>query len=238
MMSYLPSTNSAGVSSSKTPGMDEDHPGASVDIGSPPGKRKREQAASELEDQVRFNDVSNFHSSPLDSRSSGAVLGPTPKRRKSQAFVPGQPPRETEMVYGLTVPIWRTILGFVPPVFLGRMLRVSRRFRNLLDPVGSDVSGQVSNNSEAVESESTWVASRRRFAPGLPKNLPGKRDLDMWRLIRGNQCQICHVKKPLCTSGASTDQLQAGPGNLGVRVIWAFGLRCCGSCLDSSSEQV
>ena len=143
-------------------------------------------------------------------------------------------------LYGLNLILWKRIFCFVPPVFLGRLLRVSRSFHMLLT-TNSKSSDATSNGHGLVNgpsSESIWTSSRKIFAPGLPKPLKGQRDLEMWKLLRGNHCQSCGQEKTLMTGSSDRDPWQNGPGNDGVRVIWPFRIRTCGPCLDSQCEQV
>ena len=145
------------------------------------------------------------------------------------------------LLSSLTVQIWRHVFCFVPPVFLGRLLRVNRLFHSLLSPdiprlpfhPLKETGSTILQSAEAI-----WAASRRRFCPGLPKPLRGLHELQMWRLLRGNDCQLCGEKSSLLTSSAASNPWEAGPGSSGVRVIWPFGTRCCGKCLRIHSEKV
>lgn len=139
----------------------------------------------------------------------------------------------------LTVEIWQHIFSFVPPVFLGRLLRVNRAFQKMLTPTDSkEVLPTTAGALPYRSADSIWGATRKRFCPGLPKSVPGLNDLQMWRLLRGNNCQICGAKKPLSTTHASPDPWRSGPGADGVRVFWAFGIRSCGPCMQKATEKV
>jgi hypothetical protein len=145
-------------------------------------------------------------------------------------------------VSSLPVEVWQSIFCYVPPVFLGRLLRVNRTFHSLLTP-GNGSANQIqrypSGGTAILQTpESIWAASRKRFCPGLPRPLHGLSDLDMWRLLRGNNCQICGSKKVLLASGNASDPWHAGPGDTGVCVIWPFGIRSCGVCLRTHSAKV
>ena len=145
------------------------------------------------------------------------------------------------LVSSLNVQIWRRVFCFVPPVSLGRLLRVNRLFHSLLSP---DIPRMAVHPLEETGSvilqsaEAIWAASRRRFCPGLPKPLRGLHELQMWRLLRGSDCQLCGERSNLLTSSATSNPWEAGPGSTGVRVIWPFGTRCCGKCLMIHSEKV
>ncbi|MCJ1287968.1 hypothetical protein MMC26_007321 [Xylographa opegraphella] len=145
------------------------------------------------------------------------------------------------LVSSLNVQIWRRVFCFVPPVFLGRLLRVNRLFHSLLSPDISHMPVQPLEETGSAtfsSAEVIWAASRRRFCPGLPKPLRGLHELQMWRLLRGSDCQLCGERSNLLTSSATSNPWEAGPGSAGVRVIWPFGTRCCGKCLRSHSEKV
>lgn len=144
-------------------------------------------------------------------------------------------------LYGLNASLWQRTFRFVPPMYLGRLLRVSRKFNTLLTMAdGSELHSRpsipVSPNLET--SDSIWAASRRNFAPGLLKPLKGHNELDMWRLLRGNRCQFCSQRKMLITTTNGPEFWQCGPGREGVRVIWPFGIRSCGPCLVDKCDQV
>lgn len=148
---------------------------------------------------------------------------------------------KTAIVSGLPIHIWQRVFCFVPPVFLGRLLRVNRIFNASLTPDTypkplEERTG--TGTSRSLSAAAIWTASRRKFCPGLPRPLQGQQDLDMWRLLRGSDCQLCREKKTLLTASTGMDIWKAGPGISGVRVVWPFGIRCCGACLQMQSEQV
>lgn len=138
-------------------------------------------------------------------------------------------------LHGLPPSLWQKIFCLLPPVFLGRLLRVSRGFHSLLT---LESSGNVSDDHPSISSvsNSIWLASRKRYAAGLPDALPGQSELDMWRLIRGTTCQVCRTSKPLLTCDGLPDPWR--PPLEGVRVIWPFSVRCCSSCLPVIAQQV
>lgn len=137
--------------------------------------------------------------------------------------------------------IWHHVFRFVPPVFLGRLLRVNRAFHSYLtsSPSGSKLAeGSPQRGIQPLDPETIWAASRKRFAAGLPKPLRGLKELDMWRLLRGQACQLCGIKRELKATSGTNSPWEAGPGDQNVRVIWPFGVRSCGPCLEKSSEKV
>ena len=137
--------------------------------------------------------------------------------------------------------IWQHIFSFVPPVFLGRLLNVNRTFLSCLTKATGEQALQTyqkRNAIEPVDANAVWASSRKRFAPGLPKPLLGLKELDMWRLLRGRQCQLCGESKNQNFATSSESPLESGPGDKGIRVIWPFGIRACGACLQQCSEKV
>lgn len=189
-------------------------------------------------------------SSPRLGFSESTNLGSTIKRNRPNNTTLRVPPKESvgevsPNRHGLTsflpIQIWQHVFCFVPPVFLGRLLRVNRTFHSLLNPDYSPLPRSDSKETGIAvfqNAETIWAASRRRFAPGLPKPLHGVHELNMWRLMRGNNCQFCGEKSRLLTSSITSNPWQSGPGNTGVRVIWPFGVRCCSKCLKIHSEKV
>ena len=141
----------------------------------------------------------------------------------------------------LPAEIWQHIFNFVPPVSLGRLLRVNCAFNRYLSPRKAGehpFQGPVQGVVRPVDPEVIWAASRKRFCPGLPKPMRDTPELVMWRLLRGNNCQICREAKVPRAKNTQTNPWEAGPGDDGVRVIWPFGIRCCGKCLQEQSEKV
>ena len=141
----------------------------------------------------------------------------------------------------LPLPIWQRIFCFVPPVFLGRLLRVNRAFNTCL--TAGDANQQYPKpshpgGSRTLNPDTIWAASRKRFCPGLPKPIRGLLELEMWRLLRGRHCQLCEEAKDPSSVFSSESPWELGPGETGVRVIWPWGVRLCGRCILSHSEKV
>ena len=136
--------------------------------------------------------------------------------------------------------IWQYIFCFVPPVFLGRLLRVNHAFNSYLGAENNvdDIAPLPHSILQPLTAEAIWRASRRRFAPGLPRPIHGMYELDMWKLLIGQNCQQCGYSQDTDPSVNSRDPWEAGPGRSGVRIIWPFGMRCCGSCLQNISKKV
>ena len=223
--------------------------------GPPPNgyhKRKREEHSQSYPAKVGQNplNVSTLVRDPngsghesfadpfvsLDSQSG-------PKRTKIVASQVEQDGLVTNQALPCNLPaeLWQNVFRFVPPVFLGRLLRVNRLFNSFLTPGRTNPKALEHNpptTAKPLEPETIWAASRKRFAPGLPKPIRGLTELDMWRLLRGQNCQICGETKSPVAGSSAENPWESGPGAGLVRVIWPFGVRTCGPCLDKCSEKV
>ncbi len=167
-----------------------------------------------------------------------------PKRVRINGLQPAQasPPRSQTRPTVLPPELWHHVFRFVPPVFLGRLLRVNHAFHSYLTSNAAEWEpGEASSWTGVVrplDAETIWAASRKRFAPGLPKPLRNLKELDMWRLLRGQACQLCGQTKDPVPMAGDVNPWESGPGDRTVRIIWPFGIRSCGSCLEKSSEKV
>ena len=218
-------------------------------------KRKRDEVEASYQGFQGHPSISTLSRNAQDS-SDSIINGPPPQKRqliledwsrisRSNSHE-GDPFDSMDTVgqgppSGLPDEIWQHIFSFVPPVFLGRLLRVNTVFHACLTKASGERSSQASLSGRAVRpvsSNSVWAASRKRFAPGLPKPLLGFQELDMWRLLRGRPCQTCGETKIQNFATSAESPLESGPGDKGVRVLWPFGIRTCGSCLQKCSEKV
>ena len=213
----------------------------------PEGSRmptKRKRSSAEDEDGARNVISHNTQGTSQLSAITNTNASHNTKRARVDAL--SRLVREIEKrdvsrdLYGFNPYIWQRIFSFVPPVFLGRCLRLSRSFNSMLTAFGSsDTLMPYSEDGKSSMSAATiWALSRKRFAPGLPKPLIGQTELDMWNLLRGDNCQLCGVRKRLAAFSDTGDAWNSGPGEDSVRVIWPFAVRCCGACLRAHTEQV
>ena len=140
----------------------------------------------------------------------------------------------------LPAALWQHIFCYVPPVFLGRLISVNRAFNAFLTPGKNEEDPMPLSNSvvQPLKADSIWAISRRRYCPGLPRPIRGLNELEMWKLLRGNSCQICESVKFDTPSANLQDPWESGPGDTGVRIVWPFGLRCCGPCLRANTQKV
>ena len=212
----------------------------SSDLGSPTKSPFTNIGDSVMADQSMEGERSQKRSQRSPAQDNDAPLqnGFHPAVEDSLVTGTGSPTR----ILGspqLGAEIWQHVFSFVPPLFLGRLLRVNSAFQKMLTPTDTKETPQATSGTLPYRSaNSIWTASRKRFCPGLPRPVPGLNDLQMWRLLRGNNCQICGAKKPLSTTHASPDPWRSGPGADGVRVFWAFGIRSCSPCMRKASEKV
>ena len=168
------------------------------------------------------------HSRFKRSKTNGQALGP---EIGAQLFSKSS---------ALPAILWQHVLCYVPPVFLGRLLRVNHAFNTYLTPGKALEDSRVLPNSiiQPLKAEDIWIASRRRFAAGLPRPMHGMEELDMWRLLRGQNCQICDQTKEAIPASNMETPWEFGPGDTSVRIIWPFAIRCCGPCLRDASKKV
>jgi hypothetical protein len=135
--------------------------------------------------------------------------------------------------------IWQHVFTFVPPASLGRLLRVNSVFKTLLTPM----EGEVFQDKEPHGSlkfdapNSVWAASRRLYCPGMPRPLSSFSEHWIWKLLRNPNCQFCG-KVGSVSAALPTSPWESGPGHHDVRIVWPFGIRCCGNCLMERTEKV
>lgn len=193
------------------------------------------------------------HSPSLNGRDSLLDHSPDTKRTKTMGDYSGSVTEVSSRVNGsgisqiphgpsgMPAEIWQHIFHFVPPVSLGRLLRVNRAFNKYLAPRKANEkpnADPVHGVVRSVHPEVIWAASRKHFCPGLPKPMRDVPELVMWRMLRGNNCQICKETKIPSVKDGQANPWEAGPGDDGVRVVWPFGIRCCSKCLQEQTEKV
>lgn len=147
------------------------------------------------------------------------------KKRKVSAQAPSLSPA-----------IWQRVFTLLPPAMLCRCLRVSKEFNHLLMGVKAP-HGQQKDKSTArtIDSEAIWVQSRKTYFPQLPRPLRNRTELDMLKLVGGQACQFCGKTS---APSPATSVFHCGPGPNGVRVLFPFNVRTCGSCLEPLVRKV
>ncbi|KIV89892.1 hypothetical protein, variant [Exophiala mesophila] len=208
----------------------------SLSDGSPValGKRKRQSTSPGLASSVPDNhawqntDLSRLANLDPDVGKRPRLSGPD----FSQDVTSGQ--RSTALLSDLPPEIWQHIFCHVDPVALGRLMRVNRLFRSLLDPAVP--LPEPSGVDKAIglrlrKQDLVWAISRKTFLSGFPRPLEGMTELAMWRLVRGTTCYFCNASSLRPPPSASHSPWNAGPGKDSVRTIWPFRVRACTSCL-------
>lgn len=131
---------------------------------------------------------------------------------------------------------WQQIFLHLSPTMLCKCLRVSKTFHKYLtahtEPPATKKNGR---KLRLLDCESIWAHSRKTHYPSMPRPLSRFSEMQMLGLILGAKCQFCD-RNPV-TSPATT-LFNAGPGTDGVRVIWPFGVRSCGACLEERTMKV
>lgn len=141
----------------------------------------------------------------------------------------------------LPAEIWHHIFTFCPPKALGRLLQVNKSFNTYLDPSSTASSPLHASLSRSIAPirlpEAIWQTSRRLFHPGMPSPLQGSSEVAMWKLACNSKCQFCDRKNTLFLVPV-LDPWKSGPGENGIRPMWQFGVRACGSCLNERCIKV
>ena len=136
----------------------------------------------------------------------------------------------------LPVEIWQHVLSYLPPAMLCRLLRVSRSFKAYLtDTVATPAARGNRSHVCVLDSEAIWTQARKIWLGKLPRPLPRCTELQMLQLIGGKTCQFCN-RAPV--PSPATTVYNSGPGPDGCRVIWSFGIRACGRCIEGHTLTV
>ena len=193
------------------------------------------------------NGLASGHTSPAEQRASSSEI--VPKRTRMHHFSPApdltvvQPAGRAKVPSSLSeLPpeLLQHIFTFVPPVFLGRLLRVNRLINTLLDPskrlpqTQRDNQGSLSLQNQ----DHIWSVARKRFIPGMPRPLSSVSEYGLWKLLLGSSCQFCAKRTMADLSSTSLSPWSSGPGTDSVRIIWPFAVRSCGSCLATRLVKV
>ena len=137
---------------------------------------------------------------------------------------------------GLPAEIWQQVFLYLPPAMLCRSLRVCRDFHFYLTSTkAAPVARKGQTKVRLLDSETIWTQARKTYFPGLPRPLRRCTELEMLQLIGGQTCQFCN-RVPIPSH--ATTPFNCGPGPDGLRVIWPFGIRACGRCLENNTLKV
>ncbi|KAJ4549370.1 hypothetical protein HRR86_006758 [Exophiala dermatitidis] len=132
--------------------------------------------------------------------------------------------RARPQLQDLPAEILQHIFSFVDPVSLGRLIRVNRSFRSLLDPTVPlpQPSGQA-KRLRLRSQNLIWTISRNTYIQGFPRPVDGMTELDTWRLALSQVCQYCGAKvRGQDLSPPEPSPWRCGPGLEGVCPIWPF----------------
>nr|OQO32018.1 hypothetical protein B0A51_00817 [Rachicladosporium sp. CCFEE 5018] len=172
---------------------------------------------------------------PVEEDAAPAVEEPQKKRRLSDVPAGKARPRAdgSSAANYWTDEMWQHIFIRSPPAMLARCMQVSKRFNTLLTRTTAPPASRGSGSRlRLLDSEYIWMHSRKNAYPNLPRPLQGFKELDMLRLIGCRDCQACGKVGVRVTA---TSAFNTGPGDCGVRVIWSFKLRLCGSCFQTEA---
>lgn len=152
--------------------------------------------------------------------------------KKRKLSEPGAPGLTGPWTAGLPVEAWQQVFHSLPPALLSRCLRVCRNFHGYLTKTAAVSVPKGHTRLHVVDSEAIWTHARKIFFPNLPRPLSRLTELEMLQLVSGKTCQFC-FRMPV-PSPANTP-FNCGPGPDGLRVIWPFGIRACGRCIENNT---
>lgn len=194
---------------------------ASADPGPAPTGMKRKLSDAE----AVSNGVAHF----------AEAVAKKPKFSGLPSFAPGSHARYPAIA-GLPTELWQQVFMHLPPAMLCRCLRVCKTFNLYLSGVkAAPAPKRVPTRAHLQDSEAIWINSRRICFPAMPRPLADFKELQMLQLLTQQWCQACRkppVHRPV------TSIFNAGPGVDGLRVIYPFGVRMCGKCLDGHTITV
>lgn len=180
-------------------------------------KRKLSDIADANEEQEDATDEST--KKPKLSASPKAAAGPGPS-----------------IAERLPCELWQQIFLYLSPAMLCRLLRVSKTSNAYLTRIKAQpMPKKEQPRVRVLDSESIWVNARKIYFPNMPRPLARFNEVQMLQLLGGKSCQFC-ARLPVPSS--ATTPFNAGPGADGLRVVWPFGIRSCGLCLERNTVKV
>ncbi len=133
------------------------------------------------------------------------------------------------------------IFQYCSPSTLARVARVNKLFHTyLLVPQHQqlDALPTGANESDTMDPEPIWAASRQLHHPDMPGPLSGWSEVAMWKLLVTDVCQFCGRTPSLMTHSELEYPGAFELGETGVAVFWAFGFRSCLPCFLQHTEKV
>jgi hypothetical protein len=204
-----------------------------VQRGSDDHQRQRDMSKSNDSRATHENSegLKRKYCEPHEGRSGNdEILNNAAKRQK---------PLARSATERLPIEMWQQVFLYLSPAMLCRCLRVCTSFNRFLTQATTNAQPSVSNERGSkvctIDSEAIWTHSRRAFYPRMPRPLAQCSELAMLRLMAGSRCQFCD-RVPVASP--ATTPFNTGPGPDGCRVIWPFGIRSCGKCLESRTLKV
>ena len=135
--------------------------------------------------------------------------------------------------------ILQHVFSFVDPYSLARLMAVCQAFSVLIDPSRTLPASRTAFQRVGLRDQNDlWALSRRAFAQYAPRPMNSMNELRSWQLVRGHNCQFCGKKPVPKIESLPTAPWNLGPGSDGVRSIWPFQVRSCGSCLEARLVKV
>ena len=208
-----------------------------------PRKRKWSEDNQHLDPQPGQGNASH-----MDIIEDGPVqndhpINPTIKKSRLDASDETVQPTETRtnLASGETVlppVVLQHAFSFLDPISISRLMSVSRLFNVLLDPRKPLPVSSTTGRLRLRNQNDIWSISRRAFLSAFPRPMDDMTEPDMWKLIRGISCQFCGRKPKGKAPLLANSPWSSGPGPEGVRAIWPFRVRACGSCLESRLVKV
>lgn len=212
------------------------------------GKRKRSPAVNLVNVPIPF---------PCDGPTQlqdGLLVSPgdslpLPKRPR----LPEKPPLPADvsgspcLLVSLPPGILQAVFSYLDPPSLGRLIRVNRLCRDLLDsrrPLPSDTTVVCSQNARCDGEahygprcqDVVWQTSRKAHAPGMPQPIQGMAECEQFALSFGITCQFCGALPiPVSAYQGTSPSL---PIEYSVRVLWPFRTRSCIQCLAPRLRKV
>ncbi|PNS15869.1 hypothetical protein CAC42_7975 [Sphaceloma murrayae] len=170
---------------------------------------------------------------PLEN--NGDAEPPKRQRLNTELQTPPIPQRPPPTLLDLPQPFLQHAFTYLNPLDLRACEDTCRTFRKCLT---SSKAGIVATNSAlaAASSDDIWQASWDRCADQLPELLVGITAKRMIQLLLYDHCESCFTRpKTAPTRGIFWN---SGPSATGVRVMWQFQARLCGSCFETTTAKV
>jgi hypothetical protein len=201
-----------------------------------------DERESSTASSVDFYENDKRPETPPQEPQNGAVtkrkaeeLAPSPEKKRKLSS-PSPTTCAPISCAGLPAAVWQHVFLSCSLYDLGRLLQVNRAFHSyLIDVRNVSLHDPHAGSLRLLKSESLWASARNALPVKPPKPLQGFSELRMWQLAWAKRCQFCRKE----SSPILGEKLwQQGPGADGVRTIWPFGIKSCGTCLLARCKTV